>query len=196
MSVVRVYHFLPTKFALDDIEKRRLKIAEIEQLNDPFELWCIAQENHQLRRALRDYKKTMHQRFGVLCFCRAWRNPLLWSHYGDKHRGVCLGFDLPDNTIKAVTYVTERPVVQFPFTEELEVISNRLLSTKYVGWQYEEEVRSWLKLIAREPESQLYFCNFSENFQLKEVIAGPLCDISREEIAKALGDAVSGTSIV
>jgi hypothetical protein len=45
MSTIRVYHFLPAKYALDDIEKQRLKISEIDQLNDPFELWCVAQED-------------------------------------------------------------------------------------------------------------------------------------------------------
>jgi hypothetical protein len=21
----------------------------------------------------------------------------MWSHYGDRHKGICLGFDVPDN---------------------------------------------------------------------------------------------------
>jgi hypothetical protein len=42
---MRVYHFLPANFALDDIEKRRIKISEIDQLNDPFELWCVNQKD-------------------------------------------------------------------------------------------------------------------------------------------------------
>jgi hypothetical protein len=33
---VRVYHFLPVSFALMNIEKRRIKISQIDQLNDPF----------------------------------------------------------------------------------------------------------------------------------------------------------------
>ena len=61
MSTVRVYHFLSAEHALDDIEKRRIKISEIDQLNDPFELWCVAQENKELRERLRDYKKTMNK---------------------------------------------------------------------------------------------------------------------------------------
>lgn len=31
---LRVYHFLPAEFGLDDIEKRRIKVSEIDQLND------------------------------------------------------------------------------------------------------------------------------------------------------------------
>ena len=33
-----VYHLLTAEHALNDIENRRIKIAEIDQLNDPFDL--------------------------------------------------------------------------------------------------------------------------------------------------------------
>ena len=36
-SQMRAYHFLPAQWALDDIVKRRIKISEIDQTNDPFE---------------------------------------------------------------------------------------------------------------------------------------------------------------
>ena len=32
----------------------------------------------------------------ILCFSRNWDNLLLWSHYGDSHTGVCLGFDIAE----------------------------------------------------------------------------------------------------
>lgn len=188
MSTIRLYHFLPAEHALDNIRKRRIKIAEIDQLNDPFELWCVAQDNKELRARLRDYKRTMDERFGLLCFCRGWSNPLLWSHYANKHRGMCLGFDLEENTVRPVTYVAERVPIQYPFIENIETISDQLLWTKYIGWQYEEELRSWIKFIDRDPETKLYFCDFDEKIRLKEVIAGTLCDVTEREIREALGD--------
>ena len=188
MSAIRVYHFLSAEHALDDIEKRRIKISEIDQLNDPFELWCVAQENKDLRDRLRDYKKTMNKRFGMLCFCKGWSNPLLWSHYADKHRGVCLGFDVEDNTVLPVRYVRDRPSIPYPFTEDLQTISDRLLWTKYIDWRYEEELRSWISLIERDPTTQLYFCDLRENLQLKETIAGPLCEVTEQRMQEALGD--------
>ena len=63
-----VYHFLPAIYALEDIQKKRIKISEIDQLNDPFELWCVSQQDPQLRLALRKYKKEMTKRFGMICF--------------------------------------------------------------------------------------------------------------------------------
>jgi hypothetical protein len=37
-SKIRVYHFVGAEYGLDDIRRRRLKIATIDDLNDPFEL--------------------------------------------------------------------------------------------------------------------------------------------------------------
>src|SRR5712664_3511303 len=105
---MRVYHFLPAPHALDDIEKRHIKISELDQLNDPFELWCVSQQDHRLRAPLRAYKREMSRQFGMISFSKGWRNPLLWSHYADKHRGMCLGFDIDDRGLKQVNYVTER----------------------------------------------------------------------------------------
>src|SRR4029077_1056950 len=101
----RVYHFLSAGHALEHIEKKRIKISEIDQLNDPFELWCVSQDDHQVRAALREYKKEMSKRFGLICFCEDWYNTLLWSHYADKHRGMCLGFDVDDRGLRVVKYV-------------------------------------------------------------------------------------------
>jgi hypothetical protein len=92
----------------------------------------------------------MNKQYGVLCFCKGWRNPLLWSHYADKHRGMCLGFDVEDNTVQPVYYVEDRPYIPYPFSGELKPISDQLLSTKYIDWQYEEELRSWISLKERD----------------------------------------------
>jgi len=72
---MRVYHFLPATWALEDIQKRRLKISEIDQLNDPFDLWCVHQKDSRLRQALRAFKKEMGKQFGMICLSKRWHNP-------------------------------------------------------------------------------------------------------------------------
>jgi hypothetical protein len=177
---MRVYHFLPAVHALDEIRKKRIKISEIDQLNDPFELWCVSQEDRQLRLALREYKKEMTKRFGMICFCKHWHNPLLWSHYADKHRGMCLGFDVDDRGLRTVDYLEERSDLTMPPTKES---ADELLFTKYRDWQYEEELRNWFQLDEREAGH--YFYPFDDFVQLKEVIAGPLCTTPNEDIQEA-----------
>jgi hypothetical protein len=38
---MRVYHFLPKRWAIKDIVKKRLKVSLLDDLNDPFELMGI-----------------------------------------------------------------------------------------------------------------------------------------------------------
>ena len=169
---VRLYHFLSADHALDDIAQKRLKISQIQQLNDPFELWCVYQKDRRLRDALRAYKDQMATRFGVLCFSRHWHNPVLWSHYADRHRGVCLGFDIDSRSAKPVAYQSERPRLRIPPST---LDANQLLYTKFLDWQYEEEWRSWIQIDERDPATGLYFYNFDSCVRLREVIVGPLC---------------------
>jgi hypothetical protein len=178
-----VYHFLPAKFALEDIAKQRIKISEIDQTNDPFELWCVSQPNRSLRDALRGYKRTMNEKFGLICFSEDWVNPLLWSHYADKHRGISLGFDVNERVLRKVLYVKVRSPLKLPLTTET---TDRLLWTKYWDWKYEREWRSWLKLDEREGEHYFYKFETQPDFmRLREVIVGPLCETTEEQVKAA-----------
>jgi hypothetical protein len=87
---MRVYKFLCKKFALDNLTKRRIKISEYSDMNDPFELRGVALSDPKLQSQLTHLIRSS----GALCFSRNWRNPVLWSHYGDKHKGICLGLDI------------------------------------------------------------------------------------------------------
>jgi len=48
---------------------------------------------------------------GVLSLAERWDCPLMWSHYADKHRGLCIEYDLTENHcphIKPVNWVCRR----------------------------------------------------------------------------------------
>lgn len=182
---IRLYHFLSAEHALEDIEKRRIKISQIDQLNDPFELWCVYQKDRSLRDALRAYKNEMNSRFGMLCFSKHWHNPVLWSHYADKHRGICLGFDINRQGAKPVAYISQRPRLKIPPSQEDAV---QLLYSKFVAWKYEEEWRGWIQIDERDPASGFYFYNFDSHVRLREIIVGPLCDVPEAAINAALTD--------
>jgi len=109
---MRVFHFLSHEFGLKDIRERRLKIARIMELNDPFEFLGVELSDPALRRGLQVDKSRLSQDNGLLCFTKSWHNPVLWSHYADKHRGLCLGFDMPDEYLCQVSYVNSR--LQWP----------------------------------------------------------------------------------
>jgi hypothetical protein len=91
-----VFHFINEEFGLEDLRKRRLKIATLNELNDPFEFLGVNLSGKSLRRAFKVMKDQLSVRYGLLCFSHNWHNPVQWSHYADKHRGLCLGFDIPE----------------------------------------------------------------------------------------------------
>jgi Protein of unknown function (DUF2971) len=120
----------------------------------------------------------------MLCFSLSWHNPLLWSHYGEKHRGVALGFDLDEQTVREVHYVKQRLIVKKGSVLEL---ADSLLHTKYIEWQYEEEVRVFANLHDKDPNTGLHFADFGDRLVLCEIILGPLCYITRNDLEDALG---------
>jgi hypothetical protein len=177
-ACMRVYHILPAEHAISNLAFRRIKIARINDLNDPFELLGFDLANPDHHRGLMASKLSLHTTKGLLCFSKSWSNPVLWSHYGDKHRGICLGFDVPDNVGADVHYVTERP----PIKELNLQMGLNWLFTKFRHWEYEEEWRAFVTLDESTAENGLFFYEFDEKIVLREVILGALCSIPVERI--------------
>jgi len=189
---MRVYHFVNEEYGLDDLRRRRLKIATILELNDPFELFAISHSDEAVRHAFRVMKDELAQTKGLLCFSRNWRNPVQWSHYADKHRGICLGFDVPEEKLGRVSYskrrlVTDTEKLVSPRQVDAETALN-FLFTKYAHWRYEDEIRSFVSLENRDPETGLFFVTFSPHLKLREVIVGACCRVNRLTLKQALGE--------
>ncbi|MGB8599067.1 MAG: DUF2971 domain-containing protein [Burkholderiales bacterium] len=188
---MRVYHLLEKKWALDDLEKKRLKISFLEDLNDPFEFLAIETSDANVGNDLIRTRETLGKTLGILCFSRSWANPVLWSHYGDKHRGIALGFDIPD-LIQGnppwfeVSYIPDRLKCS---PEELTKFSDgdmhKLLATKFEHWRYEDEIRMFAS--NEEKDGEMSFVPFSPTLKLVEVILGVRCESASPEIHQALG---------
>jgi hypothetical protein len=88
-------------------------------------------------------EKTM-SRSGICCFSKTKSNILLWSHYSEDHKGVCLNFDvLKDPEFFSIPlfiqYQKEYPI--FNFIKEPDQCVSNLIKTKSIDWCYEEEIR-------------------------------------------------------
>lgn len=178
---MRVYNLTSTQYALSNIALRRLKIARYDQLNDPFELLAVDVASLDLRAGIFAKKKQVHSQEGLISFSRSWKNPLLWSHYAEKHAGIGLGFDIPDRLLVPVKYVQglqKLNVLSIQTSRQaIDNFLHRLRYTKFKGWEYEEELRQFVPLSGLEDQSGLYFIPFSDELLLREVILGPRCDI-------------------
>src|SRR5580658_7168634 len=93
----RVYKFLSAQHGVSNLEHRQLKLATMDDLNDPFDLASIDTTDERINSALTALVADFRDRIGLLCFSRNWDNLLMWSHYGASHTGICLGFDIPDH---------------------------------------------------------------------------------------------------
>jgi hypothetical protein len=182
---MRVFHFRTKEYAIQSIRERRLKIARIEELNDPFEFLGVRLDDRGFRVAMKSMKREISMTRGLICFSKSWGNPLQWSHYAEDHKGICLGFDVPRNLLAKVNYVNSRlrhdGLITLPVME-------KILKTKFRHWQYEKEYRLFIGLDKFEEENGLFFLGFSHQLKLKQVIVGSRSNVSRSEIAAALGN--------
>jgi hypothetical protein len=183
---VRVYNLTPSQFALSNIALRHLKVARFNDLNDPFELLAVDVAERNLRIGMAAKKKQIDLTEGLLCFSKTWRSPLLWSHYAEKHRGIALGFDVPDHMLVPVQYIKGLHKIKVLSNETeqstIDKLLDRLRYTKFDGWAYEDEVRQFFRLDDLSYQSGLHFIPFSVDLVLREVILGPRCDIPIEAV--------------
>jgi hypothetical protein len=105
---VRVYHLCGATYAIENIEKSRLKVATFADANDPFELSVFYSRDPAQRLRLKQFTEDVARRFGIVCFSEDWLDPTLWSHYGDKHCGIALGFDISEHVLLPVRYQPQR----------------------------------------------------------------------------------------
>jgi hypothetical protein len=186
---MRVFRFLPTKYALQTLRTQEVKVSRFDDLNDPFELYGADLSNPAHRRASK-HKRQAADKFGLICFSQRWQNPLLWSHYGDRHRGVAVEFEVDDDLICEVRYSPyrlrldiERKLAEGGFSEEDAI---RIATTKSAHWKYEEEVRVFVELSGCRFSSGLFFERVSGQIDIVGLVLGPLCELSEREIASAL----------
>ena len=99
---MKLYHFLSAQNAMSDIALKRIKTSRIGQLNDPFEFLAADLLDAWKKAALENWKNKLDEQHGLICFCANWSNPLMWGHYADSHKGIALGFEIPDETASKV----------------------------------------------------------------------------------------------
>ena len=196
---MRVYKFLDKQFGLMALRDRRLKIGRLAEWNDPFELLPFASTGRVPRLSVTTTLGELDARFGWICFSRTWSNPIIWAHYADQHRGLCLGFDVPDAYCKPIRYVEHRePFPNFdamPEQEKLEAME-RMLFTKFSQWAYEDESRVPVLLDQKtKTPAGFFFKDFDGDLKLAEVIVGTRGATCRRELEAAFGS-TEGVEII
>jgi Protein of unknown function (DUF2971) len=187
---MRAFRFLSTEYALQTLRTEEIKVSRFDDLNDPFELYGAELPNPAHRRTFSKFKRWASDRFGLLCFSRRWQNPLLWSHYGDRHRGVALEFEIHHDLVEEVKYSPyrlrldiEKKLATGGFSEE---DACRIAITKSAHWRYEEEVRVFVQLSECRSQNGLFFEPVGGEIHIVGIVLGPLCKLSQRAIESAL----------
>jgi hypothetical protein len=201
-----LYRYLDAQSALKSIESRSLRISRLHELNDPFEwrmgISGITPEGESLiEKWIAPILANQSKAFGLMCFSATFKEPVLWSHYADKHRGVAFEVEYdckPDNPIE-IKYPPERLVVdgaryadlqqnEPALREYLLPFMKPMMSRKSPSWEYEKEHRIYFDL-SKEPNIKTscghYFIPIPDNF-LTRVILGYKCPLEEQYVAKAL----------
>ena len=153
----QIYRYVP--FIRDRLEhlftSHELYLPSPSQFNDPFD--CSLNETSRL--ALIEC--------AVGCFSAQNDNILLFSHYADNHRGICLGFNpillartMTDTTseisadIRSIWYFNTMPPI------DLNTQPALYATCKHDVWRYEEEFRLFMKKGRRLLPAGLYSFGF------------------------------------
>ena len=123
---------------------------------------------------------------GVVSFSEQDNCPLMWSHYGDQHRGICIGYSVPERSVAdvhKVEYGGSRLVLASDVAAMLDGdsdargrVDEAVLLRKAENWGYERE---WRLIGRRGLQGSL--------LEMEEIIFGMRCKPSAMyAIVKAL----------
>lgn len=140
------------------------------------------------------HEKVARRELAILSLSRRDDGILLWSHYGDSHRGVALGlcshcWAEDGSKLLPVIYTPERVhydlgeigFLQHPGSQETVI---RILSIKSPEWEYEKEYRAVFPLNrtsrkVADDGTALYFKSVIETY-FREVVIGARCNRADE----------------
>lgn len=184
---MKLYYLTSKKWATKILLENRIKISDIDELNDPFELLGVSIGDKSARRVVRYAKQTLSDMYGLVCLSKTWKSPVMWAHYGDKHKGVCLCFEVDQSRLHEVIYkpdklttlLSNKPSLSDFDFEALKI----LISTKSIEWEYEKEYRLLLKYSEADScDEGKHYLKFYSGFRLEEVILGARCDLKVSDI--------------
>ena len=125
-----LYKYLRADYGMQAIEHQKLKVSHPYDLNDIYDcrpkiIYDDSFDSAKNEGFEQEFAKNVGLDVGIGCYCEHGDNLLLWSHYGDSHKGIALGFDLPVGVFENPDDSTDRRMiikVQYPESNNRKVI--------------------------------------------------------------------------
>ena len=185
-----VFSFKPT----EPVSEEEVRATQKTIRNDP------KYRNALVRSFSETFLKLIPGRWRIYCLTPLPESTLMWSHYGDNHKGICLEFGV-DNplfaTAQAVKYLSSYPGWS-PHTV-VESGARDILLTKSDDWEYEQEYRiigmgeGFDRPIDAHPLFLAGNCLRIPDGALKAVFAG--CEADYDGIAAIMRDCAPGLKL-
>lgn len=123
---------------------------------------------------------------GIVSLAERANCPLMWSHYGDQHKGVCIGYSIPARAggdLHKISYGGSRLIAASAVAAMLDgdeearrKVDDAVLTKKAIDWRYERE---WRLIGPRGPQDS--------PLEMEEVVFGMRCSHTvKFAIVKAL----------
>jgi len=143
--------------------------------------------------------KIIEERWRIYCLTTHPDSVLMWSHYADKHSGLCLQFDAteyPAGRAYQVLYRKELPALGPDIFTADKGMAEAVLLTKAIAWRYEDEYR----ILGRDESFDPAFSIVTKDDSivlppgsLKAVIVG--CNAKLEPIRQLVREYAPGLAI-
>lgn len=216
----RLYYYTECKYAIDVIENNEIKVCTFFEANDVNEHCNIySSSDPDFNHTLEEHKQSVNRRHGVICFSEDWSSSIMWGHYANNHKGICLGFDLEykEDPIYPVIYLNEKiniddhydvklingkPAWSREKGDAMQLIENNL-RMKSSMWQYEKEHRIFVKLeeckLKSVHSNNLFFYDLHDDnldISVKEVIFGIRNEIDINDFFTKHNDIITKNNIL
>ena len=153
---MKFYKYQPiNKYTITNLAKSKNWVAQIIDFNDPFQFRMKELNQydptgkliHIDERKIKNHNfyKNSIENYGVVCYSTNECSTLLFSHYADNHKGMCLEFDVRSEDVlgmKKVNYKNELIDLKYsidPDERKQEIIN--ICTRKAKVWEYENEYR-------------------------------------------------------
>jgi hypothetical protein len=142
MKLYKFRSFKNTNYILDILKNHRFYASKYNELNDPMEGFF----RHDCTFNMRETRNIIlgKHKTRICSFSRSLGNPLLWAHYADSFKGICVEIGINDNhqyKLEPVAY----PLARLRLTDadkfDLNSFIDKALLSKSRIWKYEEEMR-------------------------------------------------------
>lgn len=180
---------------LFSLNEKKLRKGNPYLFNDPFDPYYKEYSNEESPIIIEEELKKIR----ISCFGENNNNLLMWAHYGDEHKGICIEYkNLKDKiddftclekvvyeeikTHKETRKNSDLLIDEIKIDEELLTI-NEMCLRKHKDWQYENEWR--MISLEEENKNELYY----DNMEISKIFFGMKCEVSNIKlITKLLKD--------